>query len=82
MAFRGDALIADATLTRAKSTITIDSTREKIGRSFTLKRDDPKVPLYITITTRDRTKSIVDMPAATLGGMGVIRTFSRIDETK
>jgi alpha-2-macroglobulin len=82
MAFRWDALIADATLTRTKSTITIDSTREKIGRSFTLKRDDPKTPLYITITTRDRTKSIVDMPAKNANGMMMFRTFERVDESK
>ena len=62
MAFRSDALIADVTLSPTKSSVTIDTTREKVGSSFSLKRESAKSPLYIIVTTRDRTKSILDMP--------------------
>lgn len=82
MAFRGDAIIADATLTPDNPTITIDTTREKIGSTFTLNRDESKLPIYVTITTRDRTKSILDMPAKNTSGMNISRTFDLIDESK
>ena len=82
MALRGDAIIADATLTPEHPMIQIDTTREKVGSTLTLKRDENKLPLYITITTRDRTKSILDMPAKSTLGMSISRTFELIDESK
>ena len=82
MAFRSDTLIVDASLTPVKTTRTIESTREKIGGSFTLKRDDARLPIYITVTTRDRTKSIIDMPPENTLGMNIVRTFELVDESK
>lgn len=82
MAFRSDAVIADASLSKSKNTVTIESNREKIGQKFSLKRDDARVPLYVTVTIRDRTKSILDMPAQAKKGMGLIRTFEKVDESK
>lgn len=66
IALRSEKLIADIPLTGEKPTNSIVSNREKIGASYTLKRDNTKVPLYITTSISDRPKNITSMsPYAT-----------------
>lgn len=60
----------------------IDTTREKLGLSYTLTRDETTPPIFVTMTTRDRPKNIIDMLPMSTGGIDVTRTFDRIDESR
>lgn len=63
---RSEKLIADLPLTEGKSTNSLISSREKIGVSYTLKRDSAKIPLYVTTNISDRPKNMTTMsPYAT-----------------
>ena len=66
IALRSEKLIADLPLTSENPTNSILSSREKVGVSYTLKRDNTKMPLYVTTIISDRPKDMVNMsPYAT-----------------
>lgn len=82
IALRWDILIADLPLRPGAPTNTITSTREKIGDSYTLKRDDKKIPLYVTTIIHDIPKNPVDIEAFATGSITIRRTYEQIDESK
>lgn len=65
-----------------KTSQTLTISREKAGKSFSLKRDNSKVPLYITTLIQDKPKDFTSLASYATGGMVVTRTFERIDESR
>lgn len=60
----------------------LDTTREKVGATLNLKRENAKVPLYVIISTKDRTKDITKMPSVVHPNIRVERQFSLVDESR
>ena len=79
---RSEKLIADLPLTEGKSTNSLISSREKIGVSYTLKRDSAKIPLYVTTNISDRPKNMTTMSPYATWGITVNRRFELVDESK
>jgi hypothetical protein len=58
------------------------TSREKSGDKINLKRDDTTHPLYVTITSLERPKDILSLPAYATGGISIDRSFQEIDESR
>ena len=82
IALRSEKLISDLSLTWVKPTSSLTSSREKIGVSYTLKRDNMKIPLYITTNISDRPKNMTNMSPYATWGITISRIFELIDESK
>lgn len=82
IALRGDSIITDGFLSPSQLFMKVLSTREKMGNSFSLKRDSGEIPVYITTNVKDIPKDISLMSAYSTGGIQVTRSFARIDESR
>lgn len=82
IAYRGDKLIFDLSLSSSKPFNRIRATREKSGNTITLKRDITNIPLYVTTMAFNTLKDITKLPAYTTGGIDVTRSFEEIDESR
>jgi uncharacterized protein YfaS (alpha-2-macroglobulin family) len=82
IALRSEKLIADLSLTKSIPSATLMTSREKLGSSYTLKRDDAKSPLYVTTMISDRPKDITTMAPYSTGGITIVRSFALIDESR
>ena len=82
IALRSEKLIADMPISVWKTLSSLSTTREKVGISYTLKRDNTAFPLYVTTTIADRPKEIIRLNSYATGGISVSRKFERVDESK
>lgn len=82
IALRGDTVISDISLRPDKPSNSIETSQEKIGESYTLKRNAGGTPLIVTTRIQDVPKDLTKLPAYSTGGIKITRTFDLIDESK
>lgn len=62
IALRGTALISDISLSPQNPLNTVSTVRERVGKSYTLRRDVSAPPLIVTTTIRDIPRDITKLP--------------------
>lgn len=63
IALRGDTIISDISLRPEKLSNSVETNREKIGSSYTLKRAPSPIPFIVTTRIQDVPKDITKLPA-------------------
>lgn len=67
IALRGDTIISDISVSPDRSSNTMDTNREKIGPSYSLKRSNGATPLIVTTRIQDIPKDLSKLPAYSTG---------------
>ncbi len=82
VALRGEALIADLSLSPTQISQKVDVPRWKMGDTFTLTRSNTEAPLYYEVLEYNIPDDMLSAPPRSAWGMSVTRTFERIDESR